>query len=625
MIALLIRRLAMAGKAPPAFPDGGHEGSELPLEYLAGKPFFRRLPAARSARLHWQNLTGMVEGKRMAGNRLRVIIFTSVPPRKIARIIARLRRDAPQAGVCGVLYERRPPKTLQQRMAIWRRKMTRVVYWRYVAHRLFAAVDRQASRLLDALIRFLHAAPRYPNGDTGYSVEALADTCRNIGAELFVTRDMHSEDALEFVRRMNADLGLVFGTRILRPVLYSLPKQGSINIHKRKVPDYRGGGPVGLWELLDGQKEIGVTVHRVEEKVDVGGVLRSTVIPIEPFDDLESLGLKADVVGEDLIVATIRDFAQGTVTETPQSGPGKTFRNPAPEDLLQMRKKLVARRKGYGNPYRRPRWKLLAKSLLFAPRVALHNWRHRRKKDFPVMILYHHLVSDRPHRFGVATAYFLRQVNYLQRHYRVVSLSEAVALIRKAGVAVPTVAITFDDGYADNFVNLRAVTEETGVPIGYFIASEHISDGRAFAHDELFHAPGFPPNTWEQIAFLQHCGYEIGSHTRNHADCASTDLELLQNEIVGSGEDIQRHVGTTAHFSFPFGMPQNISPQAVEIACRAYPNIFSAYGGGNFHAERARILKRAAFSLTVWELELQLQGVLSTPAKELPQLKIRLE
>ena len=32
------------------------------------------------------------------------------------------------------------------------------------------------------------------------------------------------------------------------------------------------------------------------------------------------------------------------------------------------------------------------------------------------MILYHHLVSDRPHRFGVSTAYFLRQVNYLLRH-----------------------------------------------------------------------------------------------------------------------------------------------------------------------------------------------------------------
>ena len=566
----------------------------------------------------------MVEGTTMAGNPLRVIIFTSVPPRKIARIIARIRRDAPGAVVCGLLYERRPPKTLLQRSAVWRKKMTRFVYWRYVARRILAAMDRQVCNLLDALLRFVHAAPRYPNGKAGYGLDDLAEACKSIGAELFVTRDVHSEEALEFVRRTCADLGLVFGTRILKPVLYKIPKQGSINIHKRKVPDYRGGGPVGLWELLDDQTEIGVTVHRVEEKVDVGGVIRSAVIPIEPFDDLESLGLKADLVGEDLIVATIRDFARGLVMETPQSGVGKTFRNPAAEDLLQMKKSLAARRNGYGNPYRRPRWKLLAKSLLFAPQVTLRNWRHRRKKAFPVMILYHHLVADRPHRFGVATAYFLRQVNYLLRHYRVVSLGEAVELVRHGGVTVPTVAITFDDGYADNFVNLRAVTEETGVPIGYFIATEHISNGREFSHDESFGEHGFPPNTWEQIEFFRHCGYEIGSHTRNHADCGSTDPEFLRSEIVGSRQDIQKRLGSTANFSFPFGLPQNISPQALEIACSAYEHVFSAYGGGNFHADRARVLKRCSFPPTVWELELQLQAVLSPPAKELPHLKTRI-
>ena len=443
--------------------------------------------------------------------------------------------------------------------------------------------------------------------------------------ELFITSDIHSDPALDFVRRLDADLGLVFGARILKPALFEIPKQGSINLHKRKLPDYRGGGPVGLWELLDGQKEIGVTVHRVEPQVNMGGVLRSASIAIEPFDDLESLALKAEVVGADLVVAAIRDFAKGTVTETPQSGAGKLFCDPAPEDLLRMKQKLAERRKGYGYPFQRPAWKLLMKSLLQAVPVALRNWRYRRRENYPVMILYHHLVSDRPHRFGVPTAYFLRQVNYLLRHYRVVSLSEAVELVRKGGVKVPTVAVTFDDGYADNFVSLRAVTEETGLPVGYFISTEHISNGREFAHDEWFHEPGFPPNTWEQIEFLKRCGYEIGSHTRNHADCGSTDVEFLRHEIVGSGEDLRRKLGPTAHFSFPFGMPQNISAPAAEIACAGYKNVFSAYRGGNFHADARRILKRVSFPRTLWELELQLQSVLTGEAKEPPHLKVRLD
>jgi folate-dependent phosphoribosylglycinamide formyltransferase PurN/peptidoglycan/xylan/chitin deacetylase (PgdA/CDA1 family) len=561
----------------------------------------------------------------MAGNPLRVVIFTSVPPRQVARIMARIRRDASEAQVAGVLYERRPPKTLHQRMGIWRKKMKRPVYWRYVLHRILAAAEDELSALLDAVIRCIHAAPKWPNGKPGFGLDDLAATSKATGTELFITRDIHSTDALDFVRRLNADLGLVFGTRILKPALFQIPKQGSINIHKRKVPDYRGGGAVGLWELLDDQKEIGVTVHRVEEKVDVGGVIRSALIPIEPFDDLESLALKADLVGADLIVAAIRDFANGTETETPQNGPSKLFRSPAAEDLLEMKKKLAARRKGYNNPFRRPAWKLLVKSLLYALPVALRNWRHRRRGDYPVMILYHHLVSDRPHRFGVSTAYFLRQVNYLLRHYRVVSLSEAVDLVRKGGVEVPTVAITFDDGYADNFVNLRAIAEESGLPIGYFISTEHISSGREFAHDQLFNEHGFPPNTWEQVEFLQRCGYEIGSHTRNHADCGSTDEEFLRNEIVGSGEDIRRKLGPTAHFSFPFGLPENISAPAAQIACAAYENVFSAYRGGNFHTDARRILKRGNFPHTVWELELQLQSVLNWDSKEPAHLKVRLD
>lgn len=561
----------------------------------------------------------------MAKNPLKVVIFSSVPPRQVARILARIRRDAPEAQVVGVLYERRPPKTLQQRLAIWRKKMKRLVYWRYVLHRLSGVAGRELSSLLDAVIRFIHAAPKWPNGRPGYSLEDLQAACAANGVELLITPDIHSDPALDFVRRINADLGLVFGTRILKPALFEMPKLGSINIHKRKVPDYRGGGAVGLWELLDDQKEIGVTVHRVEAKVDVGAVLRSTLIPIRPFDDLESLALKADVVGADLIVAAIRDFANGTVAETPQGGPGKTFRSPPAEDLLQMKRQLAARRESYDDSLRWPAWKLLMKSLLYAVPVTLRNWRRRRQGDYPVMILYHHLVSDRPHRFGTSTSYFLRQVNYLLRHYRVVSLSEAVRLVREGGNRVPTVAVTFDDGYGDNFLNLRAITEETGLPIGYFIATEHVSNGREFAHDQLFNEPGFPPNTWDQIEFLKHCGYEIGSHTRNHADCGSTDEEFLRREIVGSAEDLQQKLGPTAHFSFPFGLPQNISAPAAEIACVSYPNIFSAYRGGNFHAEARRILKRASFPHTLWELELQLQSVLTGEATEPSHLKARID
>ena len=99
----------------------------------------------------------------------------------------------------------------------------------------------------------------------------------------------------------------------------------------------------------------------------------------------------------------------------------------------------------------------------------------------------------------------------------------------------------------------------------------------------------------------------------------------MRHEIVGSGVDIQQKLGQSPHFSFPFGRPQNISALASAIACASYRNVFSAYRGANFHADGRRILKRACFPQTVWELELQLQSVLARDEEEPSHLKVHID
>ncbi|MBV9572629.1 MAG: polysaccharide deacetylase family protein [Acidobacteriales bacterium] len=478
-------------------------------------------------------------------------------------------------------------------------------------NRIGGLLRAQVRFIGEALLRFVHAAPRFPNGRPGYSLEDLRKDCNAMGVALMVTTDIHSAEALSFVRDLEADLGLVYGTGILKPELFTIPKQGSINVHKRKVPDYRGGGAVGLWEMLDGQKEIGITVHRVEAKVDVGAIIREATIPIDPYDNLVSLSLKADLVGNDLIVSALRDFQSETVHEKPQSGAGKTFRRPSPELMQQYERTLSASRTKFQPVYGRPRWKLFLKSALFALPLTGRNWIRRLRGQFPLVILFHHLVTDRPHRMGVATDFFSSQVDYLQRHYRVVSLSEAMGLMKNGGVRTPTVAITFDDGYAENYINLRAVTESLGVPVCFFVASQFISSGGEFYHDQRSNQPGFTACSWKQIRGLRDSGFEIGSHTRNHADCGSSDILFLRDEIEGSREDLTQNLGDPVpFFSFPFGLRKNMSHEAVEIAQAAYPYVFSAFGGINFPSRDKKVWKRCGFPLNLWELELQLQSVL---------------
>jgi peptidoglycan/xylan/chitin deacetylase (PgdA/CDA1 family) len=287
------------------------------------------------------------------------------------------------------------------------------------------------------------------------------------------------------------------------------------------------------------------------------------------------------------------------------------FRSPSPVHLAEHERVLAGLRPGYRVPRSRSLAKLLAKSVLGMPAAAVRNWRRKLHGSHPVRILFHHVVADRPHRMGISTDEFYRHVQFLRRHYRIVSLADALEVLKTGKVSEPTVVLTFDDGYRDNFLTLRAIVEETGVPITLFVSSEHMTTGREFAHDVRANEPGFAPLTWEELAQMQREGFEIGSHTRTHFDCGSRERGRLSGEILGSKRELQQRLRVPIDlFSFPGGLPANMSPEAMALAAQGYRCVLSAFGGTNEPGQDLRHLKRWFHASHRWELELQLQGVL---------------
>jgi peptidoglycan/xylan/chitin deacetylase (PgdA/CDA1 family) len=528
------------------------------------------------------------------------------------RLLERIWKELPEIRVQGILYERRRHKTFGRRLRDILKRLPERHYLPFAFDRALHLLALRLRRFGEAFLLLLHACPRNPNGTLDRTIEDLACFAKEHGCAVHVTLDMHTPESLAFVRECQVDLGILYGTRLLKPGLYEIPRLGSINLHKRKLPDYRGGGPVGLWELLDGQREIGITVHQVSPELDAGAILRTASIPIEAYDDLESLALKAATVGNDTLLAALCDFAENRVQGRPQEGPGRMFRIPSDHQLFAYHRMLRKTRAKYRMRRTRSLWKLLVRTALLYPSVALRNWSYRRRSAFPIVILYHHLITDRPHHLGMPTSAFARQAQFLQKYYRLASLGEAMRMLKEGHVPTPTVVLTFDDGYAENYVNLRAVAKEYRLPVFFFLSTGHITDQIPFGHDVRCKQEGFAPLTWVQVRHLCQRGFSFGGHTRRHFDCGSTDVHLLEDEIVGCKQDLERHLGSEVDcFSFPWGMPANMSVPAQELAHRAFPYVFGAAGGMNFPGSdpQSSLLNRCSHPLDLWDLELLLQGV----------------
>jgi len=108
----------------------------------------------------------------------------------------------------------------------------------------------------------------------------------NMGA-LRVRAHPSKKDRARFVEELSQfkpSLGVVFSySRILWPELIKLFRFGVVNLHGGKLPEYRGAN-VLQWAIINGEIEIAMTLHYIDEGVDTGPVIDEIYLPIE-FDD----------------------------------------------------------------------------------------------------------------------------------------------------------------------------------------------------------------------------------------------------------------------------------------------------------------------------------------------------
>lgn len=107
--------------------------------------------------------------------------------------------------------------------------------------------------------------------------------------------------------------------KIMPENILNMPKLGSINIHYSLLPKYRGASPVES-AILNGDSYTGVTIQKMEYKMDSGPIIAQEKVTILPNEKAPELRQRLIKIGAELLVKILPEFASGKIKLTPQNG-----------------------------------------------------------------------------------------------------------------------------------------------------------------------------------------------------------------------------------------------------------------------------------------------------------------
>lgn len=181
-------------------------------------------------------------------------------------------------------------------------------------------------------------------------------------------------------------------------------------------------------------------------------------------------------------------------------------------------------------------------------------------------VIYYHRIDDEQHRSCVAPRAFAEQMAWLRDEgFNVVPLDSLRAYL-DAHRPFPerTVAITFDDGFADNYTAAFPVLARHALPATIFLATDYMDgDDLPVLRDRS----GIKPLTWAQVEEMARAGVAFGAHTMSHRSLPDLAPDEARREIVGSRDAVAARLGTGVQtFCYPRGHFDDGVKQAVRTA-----------------------------------------------------------
>jgi peptidoglycan/xylan/chitin deacetylase (PgdA/CDA1 family) len=182
---------------------------------------------------------------------------------------------------------------------------------------------------------------------------------------------------------------------------------------------------------------------------------------------------------------------------------------------------------------------------------------------------YHGINDNSSNPYAVSTTDFTGQMHYLSKHFVPVSIDDLVLTLRTGNTVSPrAVAVTFDDGYRDLYVNAYPVLTDLAIPATIFLPIDFIDSdpkytpGRRLAQSDFL--------SWDQVREMKGKGINFASHTCNHVSLAQLSPQQIQYELVESKSRLEKELDErVTGFAYPYGTVRDVDRSIEEAVAAA--------------------------------------------------------
>lgn len=153
-------------------------------------------------------------------------------------------------------------------------------------------------------------------------IKVIAD---ELNIPVIQPKKLNDEQFWKTLQAYDIDLIVVaaYGKILLKKLL-EYPRFGCINVHASLLPRWRGASPIQA-AILNGDRQTGVTILKMDEGIDTGPILSKRAIDIDARETSETLALMLSKIGSKLLSDTLPGYLEGKIQPQPQSDHGATY------------------------------------------------------------------------------------------------------------------------------------------------------------------------------------------------------------------------------------------------------------------------------------------------------------